>query len=462
MFASANRATGPKAGADAARDHRGRSIPARPKPALDHQALQGAIGNQATLRLLSRCAQAEKLQCRPRVSDPQDPAEQQAEQVAAKVARAPARSAPSGASGGHAHQEAAPDVLAQIQSAGSGAQLPRATRDQMEPRFGADFGAVRVHSDSRAHALAQVLDARAFTFGSEIFFAKGEFAPESDEGKYLIAHELTHVVQQGHAGHAALLRQEQGPTAATDAAPMPEQAAENQPAADEQDEETEEITFQAEYSVSACEQTAPDLIALAGDPVIQRQPPDKPAPSSPPAQPAPPAPPAQPAPQAQAKPKTNVTLAPVTVLDPKVGQTKSGKSGETGLTLQSHFTRTSSRKTKRITRFSGTVTPVIQTTYLPGVDKKGNSAYGRGTTAEDKKAGNTSLEFHESCHIEDLKKYLDSHPLPEFTGKEGMTVDEFKAEVAKYDEALKKYWEAAGQASEQSTDCVGTKASFCK
>jgi len=97
-----------------------------------------------------------------------------------------------------------------------------------------------------------------------------------------------------------------------------------------------------------------------------------------------------------------------------------------------------------------------------GVDKKGNSAYGRGTTAEDKKAGNTSLEFHESCHIEDLKKYLDSHPLPEFTGKEGMTVDEFKAEVAKYDEALKKYWEAAGQASEQSTDCVGTKASFCK
>jgi hypothetical protein len=459
MFAPANRATGPKAGADAARDHRGRSVPARPKLALDHQALQGAIGNQATLRLLSRCAQSEVLQCQARVSDPQDPAEQQAEQVAAKVGRAPARSAPR--SSEHAHQEVAREVLAQIQSAGSGAQLPRATRDQMEPRFGADFGAVRVHSDSRAHALAQALDARAFTFGSEIFFAKGEFAPESDEGKYLIAHELTHVVQQGHAARpAAILRQEE-PTAATDAAPMPEQAPENQPAADEQDEETEEITFQAEYSVSASGQTALNLIALAGDPLIQRQPPDKPAPSSPPAQPAPSAPPAQPAPQA-AKPKTNVTLAPVTVLDPKIGQTKSGKSGETGLTLQSHFTRTSSRKTKRITKFSGTVTPVIQTTYLPGVDKKGNSAYGRGTTAEDKKAGNTSLEFHESCHIEDLKKYLDSHPLPEFTGKEGMTVDEFKAEVAKYDEALKKYWEAAGQASEQSTDCVGTKASFCK
>jgi hypothetical protein len=429
---------------------------------LDHRALQGTIGNQATMRLLSRCVQSEMLQRKLPVSDPQEPAEQQAEQVATKVAKASASPAQSSRSSRHEPAEAAPDVIQQIQCAGSGVQLPQATRDQMEPRFGADFGAVRVHSDSRANALAQALDARAFTVGSEIFFAKGEFAPESDQGKHLIAHELTHVVQQGHAaGPAALLRQEQEPTATNDAAPMPEQTAENQPtaAADEQDEETEEITFQAEYAVSALEQTADHRVALTGDPVILRQPPDKPAPPAPPAQPAPSAPPA---PQAQAKPKTNVTLAPVTVLDPKVGQTKSGKSGETGLTLQSHFSRSSSRKTGRITKFSGTVTPVIQTTYLPGVDKKGNSAYGRGTTAEDKKAGNTSLEFHESCHIEDLKAYLSSHPLPEFTGKVGMTVDEFKAEVAKYDEALKKYWEAAGQASEQSTDCVGTKASFCK
>jgi hypothetical protein len=66
----------------------------------------------------------------------------------------------------------------------------------MEPAFGADFSGVRVHSDSKAHGLNQSLQARAFTTGQDIFFRGGEYNPGSSAGKELVAHELTHVVQQ--------------------------------------------------------------------------------------------------------------------------------------------------------------------------------------------------------------------------------------------------------------------------
>jgi len=69
----------------------------------------------------------------------------------------------------------------------------------MEPRFGHDFGSVRVHSDSQAARAANSVHALAYTLGRDIYFASGQFAPESAGGKRLLAHELTHVVQQ--AGH---------------------------------------------------------------------------------------------------------------------------------------------------------------------------------------------------------------------------------------------------------------------
>jgi len=67
----------------------------------------------------------------------------------------------------------------------------------MEPRFGADFGGVRVHADAEAHQLNQDLSARAFTTGQDIFFKQGEYSPSSAGGQALLAHELTHVLQQG-------------------------------------------------------------------------------------------------------------------------------------------------------------------------------------------------------------------------------------------------------------------------
>jgi len=80
---------------------------------------------------------------------------------------------------------------------GSGAALDTSVRRQMESRIGADFRHVRVHTDSQSDNLNRVLDARAFTTGKDIFFAQGEYQPATSSGRHLLAHELTHVMQQG-------------------------------------------------------------------------------------------------------------------------------------------------------------------------------------------------------------------------------------------------------------------------
>lgn len=80
---------------------------------------------------------------------------------------------------------------------GGGRSLPDQVRASMERGFGADFSAVRVHTGGQADALNHSLNAKAFTTGRDIFFAKGQYNPQSRSGQELIAHELTHTVQQG-------------------------------------------------------------------------------------------------------------------------------------------------------------------------------------------------------------------------------------------------------------------------
>ena len=96
--------------------------------------------------------------------------------------------------------EASPEVEEQIANQkGGGEPLPAETRSQMEPRFGADFSGVRLHTDSGAAQVSQAINAQAFTRGSDIFMGAGKYDPGSSEGKKLLAHELTHVIQQGSA-----------------------------------------------------------------------------------------------------------------------------------------------------------------------------------------------------------------------------------------------------------------------
>ena len=79
---------------------------------------------------------------------------------------------------------------------GGGQPLSEGTREYFEPKFGYDFSGVRVHSDSKASETAGSINAKAFTSGRDVVFGAGEYSPETDSGKHLLAHELTHVVQQ--------------------------------------------------------------------------------------------------------------------------------------------------------------------------------------------------------------------------------------------------------------------------
>jgi hypothetical protein len=82
----------------------------------------------------------------------------------------------------------------------SGQPLDTATRAFMEPRFGHDFSRVRVHTDSRAAESARAVNALAYTVGRDVVFRTGQYAPGTSKGQSLLAHELTHVVQQQGRG----------------------------------------------------------------------------------------------------------------------------------------------------------------------------------------------------------------------------------------------------------------------
>lgn len=92
---------------------------------------------------------------------------------------------------------------------GGGRPLASEALGEMSTAFGRDFGQVRVHTDEPAAQMSRDLDAQAFTHGRDIYFSQGRFDPGSREGRHLLAHELTHVVQQtGSEGAPAVQREE--------------------------------------------------------------------------------------------------------------------------------------------------------------------------------------------------------------------------------------------------------------
>ncbi len=115
-------------------------------------------------------------------------------------------------------------------SQGGGSPLSGETRAFMEPRFGVDFRQVRVHNDSQAAESAQAIHAKAYTSGHDIVFASGQYAPESDAGKQLLAHELTHVVQQSQIEVSPVIQRDaetatstpSTPSTASDSPPNPD------------------------------------------------------------------------------------------------------------------------------------------------------------------------------------------------------------------------------------------------
>ncbi|WP_260582168.1 DUF4157 domain-containing protein [Sphingopyxis sp. PET50] len=109
----------------------------------------------------------------------------------------PIRREASGGAGGGAASGAARSAIGSL---GSGAPLSASERSFFEPRFGRDLSEVRIHDGPAADSASQSIAARAFTLGSDIAFARGEYRPGTGEGRQLIAHELAHVMQQDGDG----------------------------------------------------------------------------------------------------------------------------------------------------------------------------------------------------------------------------------------------------------------------
>ena len=93
-------------------------------------------------------------------------------------------------------EEQEPSLVKNVVGSGGGAPLDTDTKGFMESRLGADFGDVRVHTDGAASESARSVQAHAYTVGTDVVFQSGKYAPENDSGKRMLAHELTHVVQQ--------------------------------------------------------------------------------------------------------------------------------------------------------------------------------------------------------------------------------------------------------------------------
>ena len=91
---------------------------------------------------------------------------------------------------------------------GSGNPLPANTKSQMENSFGTNFSNVRLHTDNNAVQMNKDLHAQAFTHGGDIYFNSGKYNPDTSAGKHLLAHELTHVAQQGKTGKEGISRLE--------------------------------------------------------------------------------------------------------------------------------------------------------------------------------------------------------------------------------------------------------------
>lgn len=173
-------------------------------PIDDSLFLQKAFGNQAVQRLFK----SGMLQAQLKIGQPNDIYEQEADWVSDQVMRMPEPGLQKKCIPYAAEEElnirrkepvpvsvsSVPDNF--VSSLGSGQPLDKATREYFEPRFGADFSHVRVHAGQKAAESSSSINALAYTVGRDVVFGMGQYSPETDKGRLLLAHELTHVVQQ--------------------------------------------------------------------------------------------------------------------------------------------------------------------------------------------------------------------------------------------------------------------------
>ena len=392
----------------------------------------------------------------------------------------------------------------------SGQLLEQSTRKFMELRFGHDFSQVRVHTDARAVESARTLNALAYTSSRDIVFGAGQYAPNTHEGRRLLAHELAHVVQQG--GNHAIVQRQAAPTMT--------------PATDQDRREFVQMTIDffnssAEFfrdQLARIDQALFERMidnwylmvidregmidsSLGGDAALKmelraaytaairvlisrattifnksenelyRENSGRipmwawPTPHS--------LEPGISTPIAEGR-AVDVVTGHVTfatngfdisivpdVIDPRLGSRAETRI-DINWQLPGYQWQWQGGQ-KRITAFNAPppVTVRIQTFYGPHVTAASRSGYGRGTTPQDI-AGDrvttrsTSLGFHEGSHGLAYVEFLEANPAPQFTGRVGMTEAQFQAARNQWANDLRDYSRRIRAFSTRFVDCVGT------
>jgi hypothetical protein len=280
---------------------------------------------------------------------------------------------------------------------GSGNSMPEATKSFMENRFSTDFSNVKIHTGNYASQLSNQLSAQAFTVDNNIYFNEGKYSPDSFAGKHLLAHELTHVVQQKNN----LISRQPAPQQATVTTPMVKGGTPMQ---------------QGGYSLQI------GYITVTVLPDVYNSPKEPPHTAH------------------TYLSKPTITISPPNyTTDPKTG-------------LITSFTPYPSLQ----------IGLSVETNYATGVTPSGPSDYGFGTRPQDRKAGTTSIMFHEGSHgslfISYIQNHISSFPLPVFGGRVGMTENEFLQKDAEYLQKVGKINQMILDAIRVATitvDCAG-------
>ncbi len=273
--------------------------------------------------------------------------------------------------------------------------LSNDTNHFFRARLGYDFSHVKIHTGKEAEASANDIDARAYIIDNNIVFNSNEYNPHSYEGKRLLAHELVHVIQQKQRAVAQNYIQPQRST------PVPATAV--------VDPDTEIATFSVN-SVNVV--VEPDQTLRRGTTV-----------------------------RFHGRRYTVNRTGALTVasLRPRVTPTYTGRG-----------------RSRRITAVTLSYTLYIKTFYGTRASSSDTSAYGRGTTAADIAAGNTTLGFHEGSHGQDYQDYIAHNPLPQFILEVPATRRQYNAAMRAFNSEVNTYFAAMSTHSETHTDMVGT------
>lgn len=342
-----------------------------------------------------------------------------------------------------------------------GQPLSRPERAFFESRFSRDLSHVRLHTNTDAAGAASGIGARAYTLRSHIAFASGQYNPGSTEGRRLMAHELTHTLQQGfgktirRVPDGLALDDEEG---RHDPFAFPRRRDMRDPRGPGQSTLTYaqsrelsrciEVMGDSEVAAAECANTVlgtplPEFKSVSG---ISSPVPFRAAVSS------------------SGSASTRIGRVALTILP---DTTSTDPSMQNKAETEIHFPPlTPDTNLVDWNSQGGSVTSftfnqdlfnlTIQTTYGPGVSASSLSGYGRGTTAADQSVGTTSLGFHEGQHGRDFITFLQDNPYPEFTGRIGQTNAVFSARVTSFSNAVNGYIRRMTRASELATDCPGT------